>query len=107
MRLDSARDLKAEVTSTLLRVETAKRINAFGVPARRRVEMDPIQRSLAVGIQSHRRGNYRLAVRVQRRGLEDSSYVNAIHRAAKGEVDVRYIGHVAKQASSFYRSRHR
>ncbi len=109
MKLDSARELKLQVTSSLLRIRPSRRseIGAFAIPARRAIEVDPIQRSLAVGIHLHSRGNYRLAVRVQRRSLEDTSYVESIHRTAKGEVDVRYIGHVAKQASSFYQSRHR
>jgi hypothetical protein len=41
-----------------------------------------------------------LAVRVQRRALEGSDVVEAIRREARGEVDVRYIGRVAKRADA-------
>ena len=42
---------------------------------------------------------YKLAVRVQRRGLAESEHVERLRKLAKGEVDVRYIGRVAKRAT--------
>ena len=106
MRLESVRDLKAEVRRPLL--VSARRIARLGVAATpaRSVGLLP---TLALGITPHTRRDYRLAVRVQHRAIVASEPVREIHRLARGEVDVRYIGLVRKQAHqpAYYRGRHR
>ena len=45
------------------------------------------------------KNDFGLAVRIQKRGLENSSQVETIRKRAKNEVDVRYIGQVTKRAA--------
>lgn len=55
--------------------------------------------AIAMGVTRTGRGEYALAVRVQRRGMETGPHIDSIRRQARGEVDVRYIGHVGKRAA--------
>ena len=61
--------------------------------------------TLALGVAPREAGQFALAVRVQQRALEQGREVELIRRAAKGEVDVRYIGEVRKRAVPWYQSR--
>jgi len=109
MRLDSARALKAEILTQVTSAE-ASDLAAGGVwsmNARPTAEVDPVARTLALGITRPTRGDYRLAIRVQRRGLENSQQVDSIRRKARGEVDFRYVGHVVKQAVPWEQTRKR
>jgi hypothetical protein len=98
--LESVRELKRELAGPvelrggLLPRETP----GVSVPARRATELGAAQPGIALGIAPHGPGDYRLAVRVQHRDLHDSDRLAAIERAARGEVDVRYIGRVVKLA---------
>jgi hypothetical protein len=76
MRLDSVRELKAALTGTLLA---------------------PLA---TVGVAPRPRNDFRLAVRVQRRAMEQSRELEAIQRQARAEVDVRYVGQVVKRAGA-------
>jgi hypothetical protein len=105
MRLQSARDLKAELTSSLLDLEplTPTAIGAYGIRAAR---VDVVERRLstfALGVAPRKPGDYRLAVRVQRRGIESSPHIALIKDLARGEVDVRYVGRVVKSATPWHR----
>lgn len=60
--------------------------------------VDRIQRTLALGIRPGGRSGFRLALRVQRRGPEWDDLVERIRKKAKEEVDVRYVGRIARQA---------
>src|SRR5262249_51225941 len=63
---------------------------------------------IALGVGRRRRNDYVLAVRVQRRALDNSPQVEAIRKQAKDEVDVRYIGRVFKRAAKpWYQKRNR
>ena len=109
MRLDSARALKAELLDQVTSAEAAD-LSAGGIwsmTARATADVDPISRTLALGISRPSPGQYRLAVRVQRRGLENTQQVEAIRRQARGEVDLRYVGHVVKQATPWEQTRKR
>ncbi len=75
--------------------------------ARPTEDVDPVARTLALGITRPTPGDYRLALRVQRRGLENSRQVDRIRRKARGEVDLRYVGHVVKQARPWEQTRKR
>jgi hypothetical protein len=109
MRLDSARALKAELLHEVTSADAA-RLSAGGVwsmTARPTAEVDPIPRTIALGISRSSPADYRLAVRVQRRGLENARPVESIRRRARGEVDFRYVGHVVKQARPWEQTRKR
>jgi hypothetical protein len=54
---------------------------------------------MALGVTRKGKSDFGLAVRVQKRGLENSPQVDTIKKKAKGEVDVRYIGQVTKRAT--------
>ena len=75
--------------------------------ARPTANVDPVARTVALGITRPTPGDYRLAIRVQRRGLENTQQVEAIRRKARGEVDFRYVGHVVKQAVPWEQTRKR
>jgi len=74
----------------------AARTAREGVPARRARDLAPVQPELALGVTPAGADDFKLAVRVQRRSLVGSARVDAIREAARGEVDVRYIGRVEK-----------
>lgn len=118
MRLESVRDLKAELfeTSSLAgaMAEAASLGNVPGgsvAAARRRRDAEAF-RSLALGVARRERQQYHLAVRQQRRGAAVDAIVESIRRQARGEVDVRYVGPIVKLApgpssAAFYRARRR
>lgn len=109
MQLDSVRELKAALTSSLLAPL------AQSVPARRllNVAAQPVSaaagmhRTIGLGIVKTGKEDYKLAVRLQRRAMENSPQLDAIHRQAKGELDVRYIGRVVKRALPWHQKRNR
>jgi len=99
MRLASARELKAAIREAVLEglAGTLRREGALVVAASRVAPAPPpMARTLALGITRVRGNDYRLAVRVQRRGLEEAP-LEAIRKRARGEVDVRYVGRIAPQ----------
>jgi hypothetical protein len=102
MKLDSVRELKSSLGVGLA---VAARPEALGVagasmPALPLEAVATSPPGLALGITRAGARDYALAVRVQRRGLESGPHVEAIRREARGEVDVRYIGHVGKRAGA-------
>lgn len=122
MRLESARGLKLQLLrdqvepfsamASRLRTSGASAVTAaareasgeesatvFGIGARPFDTLPRLHRSIAVGITRHR-GEYRLAVRVQRPSLLQSALVDRVTRLAKGEVDVRIIGRLDKRAKT-------
>lgn len=101
MELASVRALKAELYEPFrahagLLPQEAPDIS---VPAERATDIPRVLASIALGIAPAGGSDFRLAVRVQHRDLLRSSRLDAIHKAARGEVDVRYIGRVARQAN--------
>lgn len=102
MNLDSVRGLKETLASQLLpKIETTvtARVLPFGLSAgpMRRTQEPP--RTLALGVAPHGKGNFRLAVRVQKRAFEAGREVERITKQAKGEVDLRYVGRITKRAA--------
>jgi hypothetical protein len=104
MKLDSARELKLALSSQLLSALAAPiRMRALAGPARA-ISIPDVTApeaqmpTIALGVVPHKRGDFRLAVRVQRRALEQSRELELIRKQAKGEVEVRYIGRVLKRA---------
>lgn len=116
MHIDSARELKAMCLKQHVRplVAGLRKVSAraLGVPglalgARAVTDVDPTQRTMAIGIAYKDKQNYQLVVRLQSRALEKSPQVEAIRSRARGEVDVRYIGRVVKRAAPWNQSRQR
>jgi hypothetical protein len=109
MRLDSARALKAEILDDVTSAAPAD-LSAGGIwpmAARPVEDVDPVPRTIAVGLTRPSPGDYRLAVRVQRRGLENGRQVETIRRKARGEVELRYVGHVVKLGRPWEQARKR
>ena len=109
MDLDSVRQLKAELGSEAApRALGRERMRAHAAHAARRTsDIDPLPRTLALGVTRRGRRDYRLAVRIQRRSIESSPGVEAIRRRARGEVDIRYVGRLTKRSVPPYRRRQR
>ena len=122
MQIDSVRELKARLadetvtpakeqivaSSVAVRSVAPKAArSAVNVAAQSIKAVDPVQRLVALGITKKSKNNYRLAVRLQRRALMGHDYVERIRKAAKGEVDVRYVGRISKRAVPWYQTRQR
>lgn len=109
MDLESARALKVQVRTTLLAPLTTRATAARAVSlAAQPVPTTPAQhRTIAIGIAPHGTRDCRLAVRVQRRALEQCPELSRILALARGEVDVRYVGRVVKRALPWHRQRNR
>ncbi len=107
MKLDSVRELKSSLTDKVLAglTESVRVRSALGGTARPLTLGGAALPTLALGVAPREAGQFALAVRVQHRALEQSREVELIRRAAKGEVDVRYIGEVRKRAVLWYQSR--
>jgi len=109
MHLSSVREVKASLAGSgeagsRLGVEA---ITPYGIPSRRTEDVQRIQPSVALGVAPGKdSGHYRLAVRVQHPNLLRSSYVQRAVEVAKGEADVRLIGHLVKRDDGF-QQRHR
>ena len=97
MQLDAVRELKAAL------LERSWPARADAVAARRMAEVTPVWPGLSLGIHRVRRGDFRLAVRVQDHAA--AAAVEDIRAAARGEVDVRHVGRIAKR--QWYRERQR
>ena len=109
MRLDSARELKAELLRSLIGGlgEALLRQRALALPAQDVRGLDPLPRTMALGVAPAGRGDFKIALRLQVRALEDSRQVEAVRRRARGEVDVRYVGRISKRALPWHRRRRR
>jgi hypothetical protein len=109
MQLDSVRELKDVIRRKAM--ELIARAAGIGrdisLPAQPLREIETTQRTVAIGIAPRTARDFRLAVRIQRRGLEDSPQLDRIRTMAKGEVDVRYIGRLVKHAPPWHQRRNR
>jgi hypothetical protein len=100
MRLASVRDLKAEL---LTEIRTA-RAAVHGARVRRviplRFAAPSLQHPAPIALGIQKRGNdYTLAVRVQEVFAGSQRLLEHIRQRARGEVDVRLVGYVHKQAA--------
>jgi hypothetical protein len=106
MRLESARALKAEMLASTVVPDAAVRIAtrsaAAAAPALPEVAA---RRPLAFGIRG-RGKDYELAVRVQAAMPGVDAILEDVRRRARGEVHVRHVGRVVKQAA-WHRRRNR
>lgn len=98
MRLQSVRALKAELvaTSAVAHVMTRRALPSAALVTASALPAEEPPASMALGIRG-RKGDYRLAVRVQQATPGLDSIVEKIWKRARGEVDVRLVGRVVKQ----------
>jgi hypothetical protein len=100
MQLDSARGLKAALQeSVIVPMATSFVVKSAGLRAQPMAAMGATPPTMALGVVKKGKNDFGLAVRVQKRGLENSPQVESIRKKAKNEVDVRYIGQVTKRAT--------
>jgi hypothetical protein len=109
MHIDSVRELKAKCLKRHVRPLAAKplALAALAIGARAMAKVDPIQRTMALGIVRKGEKDFRLAVRIQSLALAGSPQLAAIRKWAKDEVDVRYVGRIVKRAVAWHQSRQR
>jgi hypothetical protein len=110
MELASVRELKAMLAQSVLAPLTAEASpRTFALEAGPLERINRPLRSIALGVAVHGPSNFRLAVRYQRREMEQSKELDSIRKRAKGEADVRYIGRVTKSAAAvpWTQKRHR
>lgn len=105
MKIDSVRELKMSLAARLLPKAVAS-VRSFSA-ARTVTPRTASAPSVALGIAPKGRGGYVLAVRIQQRALEGSRIVETIMKQAKGEVELRYIGRVAKRSAPWHQRRQR
>jgi hypothetical protein len=100
MQLDSARGLKAALQELLIvPMATSFAVRSAGLRAQPMTALAATPPTMAMGVVRKGKNDFGLAVRIQKRGLENSPQMDAIMRKAKREVDVRYIGQVTKRAA--------
>lgn len=103
MNIDSVRSLKRALVETHLEPMThaAGKVSALAVSARPTRDLTPFRRTVALGVAPGKSGkDFRLAVRIQSRGMEGSPELERIRKAARGEVEERYVGRIFKRAAS-------
>ncbi|MFI5459097.1 MAG: hypothetical protein ACHRXM_27020 [Isosphaerales bacterium] len=112
MELDSVRGLKAALRESVV-APLAMSIGArsFGMQAGPMSALPAASPAIALGVAhapGKKRNEFLLAVRVQKRELENSPQIDRIVKQAKGEVNVQYIGVVNKQSGvPWHQKKHR
>lgn len=109
MLLDSVRSLKQEISQSFVAdaANVVASASTFGISARRLDRQPRVVRSMALGVSTGaNKEDYRLAIRLQQRAMEDHPEVARLVQQAKGEADVRYVGRISKMATGL-RSRRR
>jgi hypothetical protein len=109
MRLDSVRELKADINRRTLApvVRAAATGRGLALSAQPVTAVDDLHRTFALGIAMQTRTDFKLAVRIQRRSFESSPQIENIRALARGEVDVRYVGRIVKRAVPWHQRRNR
>ncbi len=104
MRLESVRELKSLLNESVVDpMSDARVVRSAGLRAQPINELSHSPPTIALGVARRGTADFALAVRVQKRGLEDSAELQTITQQARGEVDLRYVGQVTKRvATSWY-----
>lgn len=109
MRIDSVRALKQEIAADVIpsAIKTIRAAGGFSITAFSRAKAVGTEPLMALGVaRGKAKGDVRLAVRLQRRSLEQAdTMLDAIRKRASNEVDVRYVGRIARQRLPWHRSR--
>lgn len=99
MNIDNARELKSlllgNVTTSLAK---SAAVRSLGVRARKVPPAKEAMRTMAIGITTKGK-EHKIAIRLQRRSLEDHPVLTRIRERAKGEVDIKYVGRIQKLES--------
>ncbi|HVQ38948.1 MAG TPA: hypothetical protein VMS31_15525 [Pyrinomonadaceae bacterium] len=96
MNLDNARGLKASLMENV--TESFAEVTAVRSLGIRSQKSDPGKdalRTMAIGICGKGK-QHQLAIRLQRRSMEDHPMLAKIRKQAKGEVDIKYVGKILK-----------
>lgn len=109
MRLDSVRELKQQVLRRVIAPMLAAAPRALGLAyaASALTATRQTQRLLAVGVSPAGKGQFKLAVRLQRHSLAAGAELDRLRELARGEIDVRFIGRVHKRAAPWHQRRNR
>jgi hypothetical protein len=96
MDIDNARELKlsllGSVTASLAKPAA---VRSLGIRAQESHPGKDAMRTMAIGITTKGK-QHKLAIRLQRRALEDHPVLTKIREQAKGEVDIKYVGRIQK-----------
>ena len=109
MQLESVRALKQEIAKEVVpqAVAAIDRAGGFSITTFSLDKMTKARPMVALGVAAGRKkGDVKLAVRLQRHSLQRSEpLIETIRKRAAGEVDIRFVGRIAKHAGPWYRSR--
>jgi len=96
MNIDNARELKSSLLGNVTAsLATASAVRSLGVRAQEFQPGKDAMRTVAIGITTKGK-EHKLAIRLQRRSLEDHPVLDRIRERAKGEVDIKYVGRIQK-----------
>src|SRR5262245_15842738 len=107
MELSSARELKSTLRESLVEPIALRAAAGYYGIAAQKIERTTHRRSIALGIARRTARDFVLAVRIQQRILENSGEIDQIRNAARGEVDVQYVGKIGKCSVPWFRQRQR
>ncbi len=100
VNLSDVRELKQSLMQTILLPASEAMRSSSSVPTRSIGLSRGVQPTLALGVAPGvGRGDYRIALRIQDRLLENSRTVELIRQQAGGEIDERFVGTVQALAS--------
>lgn len=96
MNIDNARGLKASLLENVTAsFAAATAVRSLGIRSQKSDPGKDALRTIAIGI-SGKGKQHQLAIRLQRRLLEDHPLLTKIRKQAKGEVDIKYVGKILK-----------
>ncbi len=110
MNIESARALKEEIASRVIppAVAAIHEAGGFSITTFALNKMTKAEPLIALGIAEGKRGgDVRLAVRLQRHSLEQQALIKDIRKRTRSEVDIRFVGRIAKRTLPWYRMRQR
>lgn len=111
MKIESVRALKQEIASDVVppAVSAISSAGGFSLTTFALHKVTRAEPLVALGVApGKKRDDVRLAVRLQRHSLERSTpLLQNIRKRARNEVDIRFVGRIAKHALPWYRLRQR
>ena len=100
MNIDNARGLKASLLENVTaNFAEASAVRKLGIRSQAADPSKTALRTIAIGISSKGK-QHQLAIRLQRRMLEDHPLITQIRKQAKGEVDIKYVGKILKRETA-------
>ncbi len=109
MQIESVRALKQEIAAEVVpqAVAAIDKAGGFSITTFSLSKETKARPLVALGVApGSKKGDARLAVRLQRHSLERSDILlDTIRKRARDEVDIRFVGRIAKHAGPWYRSR--